>query len=62
MSRVVGVQFAEGGKMYYFDPGDMELDMGESVLVETAHGPEFGQVVLSPQEVEIANTLSSLKK
>lgn len=62
MSLVVGVQFADEGKMYYFDPGDLELEMGDNVLVETARGSEVGQVVLAPQEVEIANTLSPLKK
>jgi len=43
--RVVGVRFKRAGKIYYFDPGELELVPGDRVLVETAAGVEFGEVV-----------------
>lgn len=43
--RVVGVRFKRAGKIYYFDPGHLDLVPGDRVLVETAAGIEFGEVV-----------------
>ena len=38
---VVDVQFKKGGKVYYFDPGELELTVGQDVIIETAKGPAF---------------------
>ncbi len=51
MIKVIGVRFRNNGKVYYFDPKDMPLRNGESVIVETSRGLECGSVVLSPREV-----------
>jgi cell fate regulator YaaT (PSP1 superfamily) len=45
MVKVVGVRFKNAGKIYYFDPGDMEFSDGDKVVVETVRGLEFGEVV-----------------
>lgn len=42
---VVGVRFKPNEKMYYFDPGDLHVQEGQSVIVETARGLEFGEAV-----------------
>ena len=44
--EVVGVRFRSSGKMYYFEPGGYAPQKGEFVIVETARGPEFGEVCL----------------
>ena len=44
--EVVGVRFRTSGKMYYFDPQKHRPQKGEFVIVETARGPEFGEVCL----------------
>lgn len=46
MKKIVGVRFKPVGKIYYFDPGDFDIDTGEAVIVETARGVEFAEVVL----------------
>ena len=46
MIKVIGVRFRKAGKVYYFDPAQMEIKMGDHVIVETARGIEFGEVVL----------------
>ena len=51
MTRVVGVRFKTAGKVYYFDPGDIGLDGGMKVVVETARGVEIGEVIVRPKEV-----------
>lgn len=51
MYLVVGVQFKNAGKVYYFDPGGLELTTGMPVIVETARGQEYGIVMQDPKEV-----------
>ena len=62
MSSIVGVRFDEVGKIYYFDPGKLELKMEDNVIVETARGTEFGTVVLEPREVTEKEIVKPLKK
>ena len=47
---VVGVRFKKAGKVYYFDPKDIELKQFDHVVVETSQGIEYGEVALSPRE------------
>ena len=46
--EVVGVQFKQVGKKYFFDPNGFELKTGDYGLVETIRGMEFGTVVIGP--------------
>ena len=41
-TTVVDVRFKDGGKVYYFDPGELAVKTGDHVIVETARGIEFG--------------------
>ncbi len=52
MSKVVGVRFRKAGKIYYFDPGQLELKAGQKVVVETSRGLELGDVVLESKKVD----------
>ncbi len=51
MIKVVGVRFRGGGKVYYFDPADIELKRDDQVIVETARGVEIGTVLLVDKEI-----------
>ena len=33
---MLGVRFRTAGKIYYFDPGDLDIKDGDMVIVETA--------------------------
>lgn len=61
MVKVVGVKFKSNSKVYYFDPGDISINAGDSVIVETARGVEFGDVAFLPKEVEDSEITSALK-
>ncbi len=61
MVKVVGVRFKKAGKVYYFDPGELDISKGDCVIVETARGVEFGDVVIGPKEVCEGDLVSSLK-
>jgi len=60
--RVVGVRFKRAGKVYFFDPAADELLPGDEVIVETARGLEYGQIVTGPVEVGDENVVAPLKK
>lgn len=60
--QVVGIRFKKAGKVYYFDPGEFTPGVGESVIVETARGVEYGDVVMPVCQVEDKEVVSPLKK
>lgn len=60
--QVVGVRFKKAGKVYFFDPDTFLLTQGEGVIVETARGIEYGQVVAGPLELEEEKVVAPLKK
>jgi len=62
MHKVVGVRFKKAGKIYYFDPHDLELETGEYAIVETSRGVEYGKIVVGPKEVPEEDIVSPLKK
>lgn len=59
--EVVGVRFRSAGKMYYFDPHGLRIKKGESVIVETTRGPEFGDVCLGNSMVSANDTVTPLR-
>ncbi len=61
MTKIVGVRFRNAGKIYYFDPLDMELETGMHVIVETARGVEFGVVMIPSKEIEDEKVPQPLK-
>lgn len=60
--KVVGVRFKKAGKVYYFEPCEEKLAVGDGAIVETARGLEFGWVSLESREVPEAEVVSPLKK
>ncbi len=61
MPKVVGVRFRRAGKIYYFDPGSLELRQGQDLIVETSRGLEFGEVVLENKEVSEDEIIAPLR-
>ena len=61
MVKVIGVRFRTAGKIYYFDPGKLQIRRNDHVIVETARGIEYGTVVCDPKEVEDDKVVQPLK-
>lgn len=59
---VVGVRFKKAGKIYYFDPNELDLKPMDHVIVETVRGIEYGEVIVAPKEVPEDDIVSPLKK
>mgnify|MGYP004558190037 FL=1 len=62
MTKIVGIRFRNVGKIYYFDPKNYKMQIGDHVIVETARGIEFGRVVLGPKEVGENEVVHPLKE
>jgi cell fate regulator YaaT (PSP1 superfamily) len=60
--RIVSVVFGDGGKIYHFDPGSLELAAGTKVVVETARGTDFGRVVEGVRELPEGETRPGLRR
>lgn len=61
MIKVVGIRFRNAGKIYYFDPLDIDFSTGDHAIVETARGIEYGTVMIAPREVEDDKVIQPLK-
>jgi len=59
--EVVGIKFREGGKTYYFAPGELSLNKDDHVIVETARGREFGICAQGNRMVKKSEIVSPLK-
>jgi len=62
MTLAVGVVFSPGGKVYSFDPGDLELAWDERVVCQTARGKEYGRVVQANQALPDEELKGRLKR
>ena len=62
MKIVTGVRFKRPGKIYYFDPENLQLEKGMNVIVDTAMGEEYGEVIIARKEVEDNEVTEPLKK
>lgn len=59
--EVIGVQFRKSTKVYYFSPGNIIMNRGDSVIVETARGYEFGEVSIPNRRVAAADIVQPLR-
>jgi len=62
VNKVVGVRFKHAGKIYYFSPGNLRLAALDKVIVETARGIEFGELVIPVREVKDEDVVMPLKQ
>ena len=62
MKNIVGIRFKKPGKIYFFDPGDLDLKLGDSVIVETAMGKEIGVISVINRKVDEKKLQEPLKK
>src|SRR5579884_3299191 len=62
MPLCVGVAFKRVAKSYWFDPGDLELQEEDRVVVETTRGMELGTVKIGPRQIVPEEIQSPLKR
>ena len=62
MKNIVGVRFKKLGKIYFFNPKNLRVRKGDKVIVETAQGEEYGEVMIPNRRVEDDKIVAPLKK
>ena len=60
--HVSGVRFKPGGKIYYFDHGDLTIKNNSYVIVDTARGLEFGEVAFGDKLVKESSLVLPLRQ
>ncbi len=61
MIEIIGVKFKSSGKVYFFAPGNLNPPEGAYVVVETARGPECGEVAARRHAVPEDSITAPLK-
>lgn len=51
MKEIIGVRFKRPGKIYFFDPKNNKIENGQFVIVETAMGEEYAEVVIPNRKI-----------
>lgn len=65
MTQIIGVRFKPTGKTYYFNPGSLDIKLGDKVIVETSRCVEYGDVVIGRREIadeEISKPLKDVMR
>ncbi len=62
MKNIVGVRFKKTGKVYFFDPGYIQLNLKDKVVVETSMGEDIGEVVINKRNIEENKLTKPLKR
>lgn len=58
---IVGIRFKKAGKIYYFSPENVNYELEQKVIVETARGIEMGTVSISNRHVDESSIVAPLK-
>ena len=62
MKNIIGVRFKKLGKIYFFNPQGLKVKKGDNVIVETAQGEEYAEVMIPNRLVEDEKIIAPLKK
>lgn len=61
MDKVIGVRFSKTGKLYYMDPLNLNINIGDKIIANSERGQEIGRVV-SVKTIEEVYTLGYKEK
>ncbi len=62
MTKVTGIKFKNGGKIYDFESCALVLNIGDKVIVETEQGQGFGSVEIPPRQLSKTDNIKDLKQ
>ena len=62
MKNIIGIRFKKLGKIYFFNPEGLKVKKGDKVIVETAQGEEFAEVLIPNRYVDDEKIVAPLKK
>ena len=59
---VCDIQFRPGSKIYFFDPGELELKNGDHVIIDTARGAEYGYCIIGNHRIARRELVQPLRR
>ena len=62
MKTVVGIKFKKNGKIYFYDPGNLQFKLGDLVIVNTSQGIDMGKVYIESKNIKEQNLKTPLRK
>ena len=62
MKTIVGIRFKKPGKIYFFDPGDIEFKLKDYAIVETSVGEEYAEVAMANKQIPEERIIAPLRK
>lgn len=61
MIKVIGINFLDANRIYYFSPNNIKIKKGDYVIVETERGMQFGQAVTNIEQMPKEKVFLPLK-
>lgn len=62
MKEVVGIKFKKPGKIYFFDPVGLKLNLQDMVIADTANGEEFAKIAMANKLMPDEKIVEPLRK
>ena len=62
LKNIIGIRFKKLGKIYFFNPKGLKVKKGDKIVVETAQGEEYAEVLIPNRFVEDDKIVAPLKK
>ena len=62
MVKVIGVRFRTAGKIYFFDPAGLKLNLQDIVIADTANGEEFAKIAMANKLMPDEKIVEPLRK
>lgn len=62
MKTIVGIRFKKPGKIYFFDPGNIEFKLKDYAIVDTSTGEEYAEVAIANKQVSEERIIAPLRK
>ena len=62
MKEVVGIKFKKPGKIYFFDPAGLKLNLQDMVIADTANGEEFAKIAMANKLMPDEKIIEPLRK
>ena len=62
MKEVVGIKFKKPGKIYFFDPAGLKLNLQDMVIADTANGEEFAKIDMANKLMPDEKIIEPLRK
>lgn len=62
VKEVVGIKFKKPGKIYFFDPAGLKLNLQDTVIADTANGEEFAKIAMANKLMPDEKIVEPLRK